>query len=210
MRTLAHAGMVLLTLFVCSSCRPAMLHPAELILAASLPLSAEEAPLGDAWRRGYERAVADVNHAGGLLLESTQRRVLVVLRIEDDRGDVVGAERAAERLLDAGVQALLATPGLTRMAAQAAIAQRHARPYVVPATAGPELKASARPWVLVSPEGATGDEDEAYLTAASALAAVGRAPSLDPEAVRRTFVTKVPFTKVPFQASATASVTVAR
>ncbi|MGE3841876.1 MAG: ABC transporter substrate-binding protein [Vicinamibacterales bacterium] len=184
MRTLG--GFVTLLLVLAAACRPVP-QPSRLSIGATLPLTSVDATLAASWRRGYERAVAEVNRAGGVLLQATSRRVQVVLEIADDKGELDTAEREAQRLAAMGVRALLATPGVIRMAAQSAIAQRNAIPYVVPADAGPELKASARPWVLVSPDTAATDEEAAYHTALAALAAVGRAASLDSEAIRRAF-----------------------
>jgi len=184
MRTLG--GFAVLLLALVAACR-AVPEPAQLTIGATLPLTSADAPLAESWQRGYQRAVLEANRAGGVLLQATSRRVRVVLEIADDKGELAAAEREAERLAAAGVQTLLATPGVLRMAAQAAVAQRNAIPYVVPAGAGPELKASDRPWVLVSPDTARTDEEAAYQTALAALRAVGRAASLDSEAIRRAF-----------------------
>ncbi len=192
MRTRFQNVAVMLGWLGCCACGAASEHPNELTLAASLPLTSSDAARAAAWHRGYERAVADANRAGGVLLRATARRARVVLAIRDDHGEVSLAERAADELLASGAHALLATRGFTKMAAQAAVAQRYSRLYVVPAAAGPELKASQRPWVLVSPASATSEEDDAYGVASAALAALGSAPSLDPEAVRRAFVHQQP------------------
>ncbi len=73
------------------------------------------------------------------------------------------------------------------MATQAAVAQRHRRPYVVPRVAGEDLKASDHPWVLVAPTAGDDDETHAYHTARAILDAFARAPTLEAEAVRRAF-----------------------
>lgn len=156
-------------------------------LAATLPLSSADAPVAESWSRGYRRAIDEINAAGGLLLDATGTRVPLVLSIVDDGGDLPRAEQAAERLLAEGADVLLATPGVIRMAAQAAVAARHGRPYVVPAAAGPDLAASPHAWVLVTPLGGKDDEGSAYQAARAALDAMRLAPSRDPEAVRRAF-----------------------
>jgi hypothetical protein len=176
---------VLLTILTLAAC-DAPPPRSALTLAATLPVSSADST-AEAWRRGYERAVADVNRANGLLLSATGERVRIALRIIDDHGDIARAERAAEELLASGVDVLLATPDALRMAVQAAVAGRHGRPYVVPAPAGPDLTASHHPWVFVAPHDGANDEERAYLTARSALDTLARAHTLDAEAIRRAF-----------------------
>ncbi len=160
-------------------------QPTAIDLGATLPLTGATA-LADAWRRGYERAVAETNAGGGLVL-ADGTRLPVRLTIVDDFNEMPGVEREAEALFRQGVQAMLATPGPLRMAAQAAVAQRHRRPYVVPRVAGEDLKASDHPWVLVAPTAGDDDAAHAYYAARALLEAFARAPTLDAEAVRRAF-----------------------
>lgn len=161
--------------------------PAVIRVAASLPSSSPEREVAAAWQRGYQRAVAEANVAGGLELGRPGARVPVELTILDDRGDLAQAETLADDLLSSGIHVLLATPGTVRMAAQAAVAERHQRPYVVPARAGPDLTATRRAWVLVAPTAGNGPEDDAYQAMRAALDALRRAGSAEAEAVRRSF-----------------------
>jgi ABC-type branched-subunit amino acid transport system substrate-binding protein len=157
-------------------------------LAATLPLSSGDSSMGRLWRRGYERAVQEVNRNGGVFLRATRQRVPLVLQILDDGGDLARAEQGAAELLSSGVHVLLATPGGVRMAAQASVAGKFARPYLVPAQSGPELTATDRPWVLVAPRDGGSEEERAYETALAAIDALQRARSLDGEAVRRALI----------------------
>lgn len=156
-------------------------------LAATLPLSTAESAVGIAWQEGYARAVAEVNRDGGIRLTATGQRVRVLLQVRDDGGETEKAQQLAEELFASGVHALLATPNALRMAAQAAVARRYARPYVVPAPFGPDLRATDRPWLFVAPKDGGSDEERAYLTARAALAGFEATPTLDAEAIRRTF-----------------------
>lgn len=173
-----------LPLLLAASCARSA-QPTAIELGATLPITGAPA-LAEAWKRGYERAVEEANAAGGLTL-ANGLRVPVRLTIRDDGNEMPRAESESEALLAAGVQALLATPGALRMAVQAAVAQRHRRPYVVPRVAGEDLKASDHPWVLVAQTAGDDDETHAYHTARAILEAFTRAPTLEAEAVRRAF-----------------------
>jgi ABC-type branched-subunit amino acid transport system substrate-binding protein len=164
--------------------------PSKIVLAATLPTSSRN--LGGtsaAWEHGYRRAVDEINASGGLLLHRLGARVRIELQLRDDSDDLARAEATAEQLLAAGAHVLLATPGAVRMAAQAAVAQRHQRPYAVPASAGPDLRATPRPWVLVASRAGTDDEDAAYQTARAAIDAIGRANAWEGEVLRRALAT---------------------
>jgi ABC-type branched-subunit amino acid transport system substrate-binding protein len=186
-RTRVHILAVLLGLNLtgCSSSAP--LESSAVTLGTTLPLSAPNPGLAEAWRRGYERAVSEANRAGGVLLRSTGRRVRVLLQVRDDGGELARAQEGAQELLLSGAHALLATPGVVRMAAQATVAGHFSRPYVVPARAGPDLTATDRPWVFVAPRDGGTDEERAYLTARAALEGLSQALTFDAEAVRRAF-----------------------
>jgi ABC-type branched-subunit amino acid transport system substrate-binding protein len=171
--------------------------PQVLQLGATLPLSAPDPAPGAAWERGYRRAVDEANREGGVWLEAARRRTRVTLVVRDDGGELARAEIGARELIASGIHVLLATPGVVRMAAQAAVARRLERPYVVPAQAGPELLASERPWVLVAPVAARGDEETAYQTARAALEIFRRARTLEAEAMRRTFPLVAPSPPAP-------------
>lgn len=163
--------------------RPA---PRAVVLAATLPLSGDESALAGAWQRGYRRAVDEANARGGIAADGSREGLEVILAVEDDRGHLAEAEQLAEKLLAGGAHVLLATPGLVRMAAQAAVAGRFERPYLVPASAAPDLLVTPRPWVCVAGAGAApaaDAEEEAYQVARAALRAVETAGSVDPRLV---------------------------
>jgi hypothetical protein len=158
--------------------------PQAVVLAATLPLSGGESPLAAAWQRGYRRAVAEANARGGVSADGSRRGLEVVLAVEDDGGHLAEAERLAEKLLAGGAHVLLATPGLVRMAAQAAVASRFERPYLVPASAAPDLLVTPRPWVCVAATAPEADpEEQAYQVARAAVLAVETAGSVDPRLV---------------------------
>jgi ABC-type branched-subunit amino acid transport system substrate-binding protein len=161
--------------------------PPAIVLGTTLPLSTADRAMAEAWHRGYTRAVADANRAGGVRLQASGRRVRAVLQVRDDGGDVAQAQEAAEALLSSGAHVLLGTPGAVRMAAQAAVAGRFFRPYVVPARYGPDLTATDRPWLFVARRDGETDEERAYQAARSAIAGLEAAATLDAEAVRRAF-----------------------
>ena len=154
--------------------------PGTVVLAATLPLSGSESALAAAWQRGYRRAVDEANARGGITVEGSRQGLEVVLAVEDDGGHLAEAERLAEKLLAGGAHVLLATPGFVRMAAQAAVAGRFERPYLVPASAAPDLLVTPRPWVCVAQTAPAADpEGEAYQVARAAVRAVETAGSVD-------------------------------
>ena len=78
----------------------------ELIVGASLPLSGPLASFGAFQRWGYERAVAEINRAGGVSVSRTRRPVRLLIR--DDRSDAnVGSSNIETLLSREGAQALL-------------------------------------------------------------------------------------------------------
>jgi branched-chain amino acid transport system substrate-binding protein len=141
----------------------------EVIIGASLPLSGPLASFGAFQRWGYERAVAEVNRTGGVLLSGTHRAVRLLIR--DDRSDANVVSSNTETLLSRDhAQVLLGscTPALVN--AGALVAERHRIPMVTgcdPHRAFVGVRAWKYVWDLFF--------DEAELAAApfEALAAAG-------------------------------------
>ncbi len=166
----------------CSSPGP----PDRVVLGATLPLSGAQAAAGIAIGRGYGRAVAEANAAGGVTLSRWSRRVPVVLALLNDRGETPVAERAAESLVAQGVHVLLGTHTAVRATAQALVAERAACPYVTNTTDAPGLPGSRMQWVvgIALPPSARDPESRAYEAAKGALALVERSGSPDRHAIR--------------------------
>lgn len=178
------AGWVLVALALgavaCTQPRPVE----SVVLAATLPLTGPDAPLGRAMARGYQRAVDEVNDAGGLLLSGSARRVAVRLDLRDDGAEVARAEALARDALEGGAHALLSTATGVRAVAQVVVAERLERPHFVnPVEAAGVSVAHARWTFLVDVEGAT-PEARAHETARAALTAIERAGTPDPMMVR--------------------------
>ncbi len=67
--------------------------PADpLVIGAALPITGPLAPFGTAQQRGIERALDDVNSAGGIELAGQRRRVQLLLRDTRSLPDVAGQE----------------------------------------------------------------------------------------------------------------------
>lgn len=159
----------------------------EFVIGATLPLSGGDAAIGQAMRRGYLRAVEEINRAGGLAV-GQQAHVAVRLDVRDDRGEASRAEQFARELLGDGAHLLLATPVAIRAVSQAAVAEQLGRPLVVNAQDGEGLPGPRARWTVVVP--ASGDvEARAYAVASRVLRAAAHVHSTDPgvlrEALRR-------------------------
>jgi ABC-type branched-subunit amino acid transport system substrate-binding protein len=158
-------------------------------IGATLPLSGSESAAAEAVRRGYERAVAEANQAGGVRLGPRDVRVPVRLELRDDRAEAVLARRLAEGLYRDGVHAMLGTYGDVRSAVQAAVAERLGRPYVVCDTDAPGLPGSHHRWVLGVPA-AGGAEARAYQTARLLIQSLEAAGTTDAERLRIAIATR--------------------
>lgn len=157
--------------------------PSTILIGATLPLSGADASLGQAFGRGYQRAVDEANAAGGLRFGDRATGVRVMLELRDDKGDPAIVESLAAELYSRGCLALVATASDVRSAMQAALADRLGRPYVVNRTDAPGLPGSHQQWVFSV--AAAGEVDErAYQTAVALLAAIGRAGSDDRTSIR--------------------------
>lgn len=116
----------------------------QVVIGASLPLSGALASFGAFQRWGYERAVAEANAAGGLIVGAKRMQVRLVIR--DDQTNAVTSAANVETLISRDrATALLGscTPALVN--AGALVAERHHLPMVT----GCDPKhafTSVRPW----------------------------------------------------------------
>jgi len=153
-----------------------------LVLGATLPLTGTDAEVGAAMRRGYERAVDEVNRAGGIVVE-TASKLPVRLDLRDDGGEAALAERLALELLSGECHVLLATTPAIRAATQAAVAEQVGKPMLVGTADADAVPGTRARWTFSVP--ASGDpEARAYETARLALRAFGAAKGGDPSALR--------------------------
>lgn len=154
--------------------------PAALVLGATVPLSGTDAPIGAAMRRGYERAVDEVNRAGGVAIGSS-RKLRVRFDLRDDGSEAARAERLATELLSGDCHALLGTASAIRVAVQAAVAEDFRKPLLVAAADGVPGARSRWTFAIAA---AGGPEERAYETARAALHAFEVAEGGDPNALR--------------------------
>ena len=110
---------------------PARAAPAAgtIVVAASLPLTGEEAKAGDRVREGYQYAFDEAARAGGLLVGG--RRVPLTLRVVDDGTNKEKAAALARSLVERdGADFLLGSFSTPIVEAQAAVADQLKVPYV--------------------------------------------------------------------------------
>jgi ABC-type branched-subunit amino acid transport system substrate-binding protein len=161
--------------------------PDVVVIGASLPLSGPDAEVGQRLERAYRRAVDEVNAMGGVALGAGDRRVPMRLDVVDDGGEPALAERRTDELVGAGAVAFLATSGAVHIAAQAAIAERLQRPYVLSPSDAPGLPGRYARWVVGLD--VQGDEEaRAYAIARRLLEAIQRAGVTDARAIRQALV----------------------
>lgn len=105
-RPIALASLVLANVVVAGACGPPRtLDPSETApvrIGVIVPLRGELGSDGQSWRDSVVLAVREVNAAGGVL---PGRRVELI--VEDGESTVAGGVAAAERLIDAGVVAII-------------------------------------------------------------------------------------------------------
>jgi ABC-type branched-subunit amino acid transport system substrate-binding protein len=168
--------------------RPA--PPAEVIVGATVPATGSDAEVGQAARRGYERAVADENADGGLTLSGAAGVVRVRLEVRDDRSETPAGEQLAAELIEAGAHVLIATPNPVRAVPQAIVAERAGRPMLVNAVDGLGLPGGHMRWVFRVE--AAGDDVEARAreTMRAALALVAATGRVDAAALRTTLASR--------------------
>lgn len=95
------------------------------VIGTTLSLTGPLGPLGSLQQKGYEQAVADVNDAGGLEVDGSQREV--ELLVVDNQSDPdLASQQARALVLQDGAVALLGpcTPPITIPVAQVAEVQR--------------------------------------------------------------------------------------
>lgn len=101
----------------------------EILIGASLPLSGPLAGFGNFQKWGYERAVAEVNKAGGIEIDGKKQTVKLIIR--DDKTDPNATASNTETLISRDrVAAMLGscTPALVN--AGALVAERAKKPLV--------------------------------------------------------------------------------
>jgi len=119
----------------------------EIVIGASLPLSGQLASFGAFQRWGYEHAVAEVNHAGGIAIGG--KFLPVRLEIRDDKSDANISAGNVENLISRDHAAALlgsCTPAL--VSAGALVAERHRLPMVTGCDPRRAFT-SAHPWKYV-------------------------------------------------------------
>ena len=101
----------------------------DIVIGASIPMSGPLAGFGSYERWGYQRAVDDLNRAGGIAIGGTKRHVKLILR--DDKTDPNATASNVETLIsrDKAIAILgSCTPALVN--AGALVADRHKTPFV--------------------------------------------------------------------------------
>lgn len=121
-------GAALLLLTACAKKDESAAAP-EIVIGASLPLSGALASFGSFQQWGYEHAVAEVNAAGGLLVDGVQRKVRLVLR--DDKSDPNVVSANIDNLISSDQShALLGSCTPPLVIAGAIAAERNRTPFV--------------------------------------------------------------------------------
>ena len=156
--------------------------PAAVVLGATLPLTGHDAARAKAMQRGYDDAVAAVNAAGGVRIGEASVRVTLDLR--DDAADAAALETATQALVDAGAHVVIATPADVRAVAQAGITERAGLPLVGNAIDHPGLPGKRMQWMVLAAAASPNPEARAREVVSATLAAIARAGSLDPRAIR--------------------------
>ncbi len=122
-------------------------HADELVIGASLPLSGALASFGAFQQWGYQRAVAEINQAGGVRVDGKSQQLRLVIR--DDKTDAnVSASNIETLISREHAVALLGscTPALVN--AGALVAERHHVPMVTGCDPRHAFT-SVRPWKYV-------------------------------------------------------------
>ena len=122
-------------------------HADELVIGASLPLSGALASFGAFQQWGYQRAVNEVNRAGGVRINGKAMTIKLVVR--DDKTDANTSASNIETLISREHAAALlgsCTPALVN--AGALVAERHRMPMVTGCDPR-QAFTSVRPWKYV-------------------------------------------------------------
>jgi len=123
---------VLLACWVAVACRSqpgVVAERTEIHIGATLPLTGAEAKVGGFFKEGYELAVEEANHGGGL--EVGGKRLKVKLSLLDDTTNQATAVSLADRLINSEkVDFLLGTYSTALVQAQSTVAEQNHVPYV--------------------------------------------------------------------------------
>jgi ABC-type branched-subunit amino acid transport system substrate-binding protein len=159
--------------------------PREITVCTSLPLSGRAHDAGEQMRRGYERAVAEVNRAGGLRWRGSGGVLPVSLQVRNDEGHPAQVEAATEAFMAGGCDLLLGTASPVRMAVQVSVAERLHRPLFLDVHDSPGFPLSRARWTV--PVTAEGDlEARAHAVASAALRVLRTARRTDASVLRDT------------------------
>ena len=168
---------------VCSACGAPQPRVTDAVLVgATLPLTGADTAKALAMKRGYERAVADANAAGGVRVGGVALPVRLDLR--DDTADAAALETEVQALVDAGVHLVLATPQDVRAVTEAHVTETAGVLLIGNPVDHPGLPGKRMAWMVVVDASAANAEARAHAMATAALAAVARAGSLDTRAIR--------------------------
>jgi branched-chain amino acid transport system substrate-binding protein len=142
------ASAVLMTVLPSACGMPAILQPpagAEIVIAANLPLSGDRGDFGKPIQLGYQRAVDEVNAAGGIDVDGKKRKIK--LEIADDQSDPnVASQQARDAFARDNAVAMLgaANPPLNNPIS--AVAEQVNKPLVISNTL-------LEPWLNARQEG---------------------------------------------------------
>lgn len=176
-------GLLGLLAVVATACGTTPVKVADaVIIGATLPLTGADAAQAAAMKRGYERAVANANAAGGIRIGQASLGVRLDLR--DDTSDTAALETLAQALVDAGAHVILATPRAVRAVAEADVTERAGAILIGNAIDHPGLPGTRMAWMHVLPTTTTNAETRAFDVASTALRAIARAGSLDQWLIR--------------------------
>ncbi len=125
----ALAGTLLAAALLATGISPGARAADEIVIGASVPLSGPLAAFGNYEKWGYEAAVADVNKAGGIIIDGTKMRVKLVVR--DDKTDPSLAASNTETLISRdGAIAMLGSCTPMLVTPGALVAERRRVPFV--------------------------------------------------------------------------------
>lgn len=105
--------------------------PDAIEIGASIPLSGRYGGPAAQVQRGYDYAIEAINDAGGVMVKEYDRQIPLHLTVLDDESDPVKAVSNLEQLYtDNNIVAYLGGFGSDMHAAEAAVAEKNAVPYI--------------------------------------------------------------------------------
>ena len=164
----------------CQSTPPA--PPTEIVIGATLPLTGLDAAAAVPLVRGYERAVAEANAAGGIRIGTAT--IPVRLDVRDDASDAAQLERVTRDLIAAGAHAILATPRDVRAVAQSDVTETAGALLIGNPLDHPGLPGKRMQWMLLVGTPARDPTTRAHDVAAAVIAAFAKAGTTDARRVR--------------------------